>query len=224
MDKNYWEKVNEEIYQNGGYSEYDEVHNFVLKNILKKGEKLKILDVGCGDGRLLNKIKNQELFGVDVNLKELEKAEQRGVVTSRLNIDIEPLPYKDDFFDVIISSEVVEHLLVPDNLIKEAYRVLKNDGIFIVTTPNVASLGRRIMLFLGKNVFFESSPYDKDAVGHLRYFTADSLKKLFRKYGFKITKLSSDLINFDSHGFLKSKKLAKFFPRLGRTLICVFKK
>lgn len=225
MGNEYWEKINEQLYSKDIYSRDEEVHKFILNQIPAAKNNLNIIDIGCGDGTLLAKIKKgNNLYGTDIVESQLVKAEKIGAKTAIVNIDEKPLPYENDFFDVAIASEVIEHLFLPDNLIKEAYRILKPGGKLILTTPNVASLGRRMLLLFGRQAFLEVSPYEENAVGHLRYFTAESLKKLAEKYGFKLNKLSSDVVNFNAKRILSSKKLAKIFPTFGKTLLCVFKK
>lgn len=148
-------------------------------------------------------------------------AKRKGISAEVLDIDQNSLPYEDNSFDLVISSEVIEHVLVPDRILTEAYRVLKDGGKFILTTPNLASLARRGLLLLNRNPFIECSPYEKDAVGHLRYFVKSSLLSLVERHGFKLVKHASDVINFDRHGRVKSHQLAKIFPSLGRSIIFV---
>lgn len=89
-----------------------------------------------------------------------------------------------------------------------------------MTTPNLATLGRRIMLLMGKNPLIETSCDKKTCnVGHIRYFIKITLLELLRKHGFKIDIFRSDVVNFNNRGTLYSRSLARIFPTLVKTLI-----
>lgn len=108
------------------------------------------------------------------------------------NLDVDDLPYNDEQFDVVIFSEIIEHLFygVPHAL-NEINRVLKKDGFLILTTPNLASISNRIKLLLGKSInwelsgekpFFQRDIYKR----HNREYTLEELRYLLKKSGFKI--------------------------------------
>lgn len=222
---NQWEEITQTLYKEDNYLRMEEVFGFILSQIPQEGN-LKILDIGCGDGSLLARLKNtqHELYGVDVAKEQLEIARENGLEAEYLNLDDNPLPFENDFFDIIICSEVIEHVLLPDNILKEAFRTLKGKGQFILTTPNLASFGKRLLLLGGRNPFIEVSPLEEKAVGHLRYFIYPTLLNLTKKYNFKLKKFTSDVINFDGKGRLKSEWLARMFPSLGRTLMFILEK
>jgi len=93
----------------------------------------KVLDVGCGKGiitRNLGKI-CKEIIGVDIEDKRLIKEGYKFIL-----IKDEKLPFKDNTFDVVISNQVIEHVNDQDDHIKEIYRVLKDDGVCYLATPN----------------------------------------------------------------------------------------
>lgn len=219
-----WEEITQSLYKEDNYRRMSEVYDIILSYIQKDKTGLNILDIGCGDGSLLNKIANNNLYGIDISPEQLEIAKSRGIKAQNINIDKQNLPYPDNYFDIIISSEVIEHVLVPDNLLKETYRVLKKDGIFILTTPNLASFGKRLLLLFNKNPFIEISPLEENAVGHLRYFIYPTLLNIIKKYHFRLKKFTSDVINFDGKGIVKSRFLAHLIPTLGRTLIFLMSK
>ncbi|MEM2908691.1 MAG: class I SAM-dependent methyltransferase [Candidatus Bilamarchaeaceae archaeon] len=108
----------------------------------------KILDVGCGDGFLLDKLRGK-LFGVDVSPKRVKTAKERlGDKATIIIADARKLPFRDQFFDVVVCSEVLEHIRNPDLVISEIFRVTKNGGVAIITVPNeqIMCLGRLLML------------------------------------------------------------------------------
>lgn len=200
-----------------------EVYRFIIDRVNNIQGSM-VLDIGCGDGSLLEQIHGKTLHGVDICEEQLSISSKKGINVHLTNLNCDQLPYADQFFDIVISSEVIEHVLVPDILLQETYRVLKQDGTFILTTPNLASLGKRLLLLINRNPFIECSPLEIGAVGHLRYFILPTLKDIVEKHGFTIQHYTSDVVNFDGLGCFRSTHLAHIYPTLGRTLMLVLKK
>ena len=143
--------------------------------IIKKFAKMKgkILDVGCHDGTLHNDLikeySEHNVWGLDIILKK---------ETDRLfEGSAEQMPFNNNFFDIIIAGELIEHLEKPKKFIKECKRVLKSNGIVIITTPNVKSLVNRIF----KNYHHG---------GHISLFDEQTLKNIFEKQDFKVIHFS----------------------------------
>lgn len=160
----------------------------------------KTLEVGCGNGMFARKaalkfnLKN--IYGIDLSPVAINSACENGIIGTALNIDKEDFPYQDNFFDTIICGEVIEHLLNPDHLLKEIYRVLKIGGYVLITTPNLASWYNRLLLLFGYQPSFtdisteyaNSNPFESGPAGHLRLYTLKSVTFLLKKYNFKIIK------------------------------------
>jgi len=117
----------------------------ILKRISLSREE-KILDVGCGIGRLSRYLKGFNLYGCDVTEKFVKQARKEFYKEVKL-ADIYALPYKDKEFDKIICLGVFEYLEYPEKAIKELFRVCKGD--IILNTPNYNSAG--ILNFLSNN-------------------------------------------------------------------------
>jgi len=118
-------------------------HQKRLKEIIKllpDGKNLKILDAGCGEGHLLSLIKNKlpgaQLFGVDVTAIALLSAQKRIPEGNFINNDICRLSFQDNFFEVVICSEVLEHIYQYQQALSELKRVLKPNGLLIITFPH----------------------------------------------------------------------------------------
>lgn len=94
----------------------------------------KVLDVGVGLGRLLDQVKNRERFGADLTFEYLEIAKSRGIEVCCASAD--DLPYKDAFFDAVVCTDVLEHVLDLNAAIRSMLRVLKNNGMLIVRVPD----------------------------------------------------------------------------------------
>jgi len=97
----------------------------------------KLLDGGCGTGWFSQKAvqRGAETYSMDVGDNLLEKVKSK--CNSHLVVgSILDIPFQDNFFDVIVSSEVIEHTPFPLKAIEEFARVLKPGGVIVVTTPN----------------------------------------------------------------------------------------
>jgi len=130
-----------------------------VKNLLKKrqaGESTRVVDLGCGPGTNVFDVydvcadfKQVEWFGLDLNQREAAMGAGRSAyrVQERkmqaihfMSGDIFKLPFADNSIDILISSEVVEHLPDPVLALAEMQRVLKSGGYAMVTTPNPRNL------------------------------------------------------------------------------------
>ena len=178
-----------------------------LLELLEQNEKVKVLDIGCGEGRfsrkIANKIRCSEIYGVELSRKYAEEAHKNGVNVIIGDID-NGLPFKDASFDIVISNQVIEHVNSTDNFIRECYRVLINGGICVASTPNLASPHNVFSLMLGYQPFSASvsdevvcgNPLDPTNESrivsyrrHRRVFTAPALRRLFEFHGFKVEAL-----------------------------------
>lgn len=100
--------------------------------------KKKVLDVGAGTGRLAVFLANQgaEVTALDISGKMLEiiKRKHKKIIT-RIG-DAENLPFDDNTFGIVVAAFLIVHLKDPKRFFDEVYRVLKDDGIFIITNIN----------------------------------------------------------------------------------------
>lgn len=115
---------------------FDEEVPELLENLLKQKNNFSILDLGCGEGKMLFALKNRNLLknakkivGVDISKLRIQKFLQSvdgsiGIVSDACNVK----RLKDSSFDIIISSMVIEHVPNDRLLLKEIKRLLKKDG------------------------------------------------------------------------------------------------
>ncbi|MFC1727901.1 class I SAM-dependent methyltransferase [Nanoarchaeota archaeon] len=109
---------------------------FTIKKLVKKGDK--IIDVGCGDGIYLSNLPtNVKKFGFDISKIYIERAKQKNSKAQfKLGQPNCDLPYKNGEFDVVYSSEVIEHIEDLQLFLNEIVRITKSGGTIILTTPS----------------------------------------------------------------------------------------
>lgn len=123
---------------------YDLVANEVLRRLPPGGT---VLDIGCGSALVADRLRHEtaHYVGVDFGAHHVSYARRRLPVDAPLRVSIgrcdgEALPFRDHVFDVIVMSEVIEHLLRPERAVWEVARVLKPGGAFIMTTNNASEV------------------------------------------------------------------------------------
>ena len=216
-------------------------NNFSLQKRLKEDiqRRLKLIprqkfdrvfDAGCGDGflsQIIQDITKAKVYGIDISSLNCKLAREKGVIAKRADLN-KKIPFKDSFFDLVFAGEIIEHLHNPDNFLKEIKRTLKSDGIFVLTTPNLASWYNRIILILGIQPYgLEASIEDarigfkflkriknSKAAGHLRLFTLAAIEDLLEFHGFKIEKVEGFPITFFPPPIYTFEKFMSFFPSL----------
>jgi ubiquinone/menaquinone biosynthesis C-methylase UbiE len=140
-------------------------------------QKAKILDVGCGTGAVMEHLleNNNEVCGVDMNDVALEFCRQKGLDVKKGLAD--NMPFQDDYFDIVLALDVLEHLDHPEAAVVEVKRILKKGGLFIVTVPAHQWLWS----------------YHDESLHHKKRYNKKDLSALFVS-GFEIEKIS--WINF----------------------------
>ncbi len=132
-------------------------------NILKKmidlckpNSNKKIADIGCGEGFLLKKIlTGEKIVGIEISITALKRAKKILKTRNDINLiqgDAQKLPIPNDYFDIILCSEMLEH--VPDTriVLNEFNRILNKSGILVVCIPNEKQ-GQKL-LDISKNLDF----------------------------------------------------------------------
>ena len=126
--------------------------------ICRIGKSLSILDVGCGDGVISEPILKMGNYVTSVELPTIATMAQKCRAPNVVAGDAEQLAFSSESFDLILASEVVEHLWNPTSFFDEAHRTLKANGYLIMETPE------------GK----ESLYYDS----HKNFFTVELLERM----------------------------------------------
>lgn len=189
---------NEISNKKGTYALVDEISQkdgrlqFVLDTIGEKKPQ-KILDIGCGFGRILKAVKNKfpdsDVYGVDISKDITEKLpkEIKGFEGSLLK-----LPFDDSVFDFVTTTEALEHSVDIENAVKEMIRVTKPGGHILVIDKNIKCWG-----------MFETPEWEQ-------WFDIDRLTKMFVEEGFQVS-ITKNIPYDDNDG-----KNGLFFRLLGK--------
>lgn len=187
-----------------------EENNANLGKLLERNPRARVLDLGCDDGELVKEriekfVGSQDIWGVDIDQKVLNKAQKRGIKVSCRDLNNQKLPFKNNFFDVVEANQVIEHLWNTDIFLEEIYRVLKHGGYLLISTENLSSWHNLFSLLLGfqapsqdiSSKFRVGNPFSlcqdrpRPWTAHQRVFTTEGLKQLLKAYKFKIEKVMS---------------------------------
>jgi SAM-dependent methyltransferase len=157
-------------------------------NRLKTRSGFKILDIGCGSGRhTCAAFQCEGVFAIGIDLNPTDLAEARGRLKLHENLREDgggqwalsvasalALPFKSDYFDLIICSEVMEHIQADQTVIEEIMRVLKPGGNLAVSIPRY---------WPEKICWKLSREYKNTPGGHIRIYKPKHLISRFEKIG-----------------------------------------
>ncbi len=160
-----------------------------------------VVDLGCGDGSALalaaRQLTAHRFAGIDWSVGRLLHARGLGLTVLRAGVDAAGLPLADGVVDVVIMSELIEHLVDPDRAMAEVRRVLRPGGSLLLSTPNLAAWYNRGLLAFGfQPVFSEVSlrgVYGRPGrvvAGHLRLFTRRALAEFLAASGFRCVRIA----------------------------------
>jgi 2-polyprenyl-3-methyl-5-hydroxy-6-metoxy-1,4-benzoquinol methylase len=156
-----------------------------------------ILEIGCGQGNTLIELKKQGkakfIAGIDiVDLNQSIKLDKfiLADIESEDNIDL-----PENYFDIIICADVLEHLKDPWNVLEKIKRFLKPNGTIIASIPNIREISALAnmlinILIRGDFRYVDAGILDKT---HLRFFCKKNIIELFEKTGYKVEKITFDL-------------------------------
>ena len=144
----------------------------IIANAIKDRKYKKILDVGCGTGELLEYLHSnfpeKELYGTDISKKALEILKKKGITKGTFLADLEKVTKLNGKYDVIVCSEVIEHLKNWENAIYAFKGCVNKNGIVIITTQSGKIYPHHAQL------------------GHIQHFEPEDITKELKKAGFHI--------------------------------------
>jgi SAM-dependent methyltransferase len=207
------------------YYEYDFQNSGrekILKNLLKKvsvypflskyrsmyyrtipfSDKGKVLDIGCGNGSYLAWLKSLgwAVYGVEPDEMSVKFAAQEYGIDIFCG-DLSDAHFPDSLFDCITMWHSLEHSHRPLETLKEIYRILKPEGLAVISVPNIHSLEAKLL---------KGNSFLYDVPRHLYDFSPRVLGEMLNKGGFRIQKISYspriDLFQWSLNSLLEEKK------------------
>jgi len=144
-------KKHNELYFGSILSPRMHIHNSRFKSLMKLIGNVthkKILDAGCGEGYFLSGIESNDKIGVELSEKRVSTALSYDPKLTIKIADVKELPFENNTFDVIVCSEVLEHVSGYEKALQEFKRCVKPDGHIVLSFPNefTVSLGRLLLL------------------------------------------------------------------------------
>ncbi|MCB9802856.1 class I SAM-dependent methyltransferase [Candidatus Nomurabacteria bacterium] len=171
----------------------------ITKNLPKKVELL--VDFGCGEeAGVLQDLANyyQRAIGFDGRVSNRKISEK--IILQQANLN-QRVNLEDNSVDVVICLAVLEHVLKPQELLNEAYRVLKPGGILLLTTPSWVA--KPILEFLSYRLKIVDRREIED---HQRYFWNKELKEMLKIAHFDLSKAKVSYFQFACNNFVFAKK------------------
>ncbi len=181
-------------------------------------ENQRILDVGCGLGMYVRQLRRytMEVYGIDIDPDKIAEASR-----TLPNLSVAPaeaLPFVDNYFDVVLLNEVLEHVADDRQTIHEAYRCVRPGGHIVIYAPNRLYLFETHGFYLGKRYIFRLLPmvnYTPDCIRnrfapHVRIYTQRAIRRLFAGLPVEFVVMTHIYPGLDN--------IAARHPRLGRFL------
>ncbi len=171
-----------------------------FRNISKHiSENSIVCDIGCGkEAYLLKKVSKSIKYGIGFD-EEIKNYEDSKFNFKSFRIERE-VPLKEESCDIVILMAVLEHLNYPQSILNECFRILKEKGLLIFTTPSPRAKPFLEFLAFGLNVI------DKKEIGdHKNYFSPNQIKKMLKNSGFEEKNIKISFFEF----FLNTLVLAK---------------
>ena len=162
----------------------DSIRRKIITAKIQEDHK-RVLDIGCGNGELICNLaeKGHECIGLDISENILKKFRARAKKNSIFQIcgNAQQIPLRNSSVDIIICSEVLEHVIDYEQVLKEIYRLLKTDGLILVSVPYKENLTTYICPYCRKEIKAYGG-----TVEHLRFFDENKLFRSMNHCGFKI--------------------------------------
>jgi 2-polyprenyl-3-methyl-5-hydroxy-6-metoxy-1,4-benzoquinol methylase len=158
-----------------------------IAKILQNVQATKVLDIGCGNGTLAKylKMNGGKIVGVDPSISGVENA--RLLLPDAkfycMGIYDNPVEIAENGFDAVVSTEVVEHLFYPRELLRFAKAKLKPGGYILITTPYHGYLKNLMLSLFNKWDFHHTPLWDG---GHIKFWSKNTLSRLLEEEGFEV--------------------------------------
>lgn len=201
----------------------------LIKEEVRESDISRFLDLGCSNGEFTKEVADLlgevEVYGREIKTDAAKAAQEKGIQMVNHDLNISPYPFRGDFFDLVISSQKIEHLYFTGRYLQEIRMDPKAKRYLLLTTVNLAALHYRIMLLFGvllsclhpsRYKVFPSKGEDP-LYGHKSVFTHAALREILWIHGFTIIK------DFTHSVYFMPRSIEKLFLRIFKNrLLFVF--
>jgi 2-polyprenyl-3-methyl-5-hydroxy-6-metoxy-1,4-benzoquinol methylase len=149
-----------------------------------------VLDLGCGNGAFTNVLQagGYDVTGCDLSASGIALAKEKFTNITFFQQDLTQQLSRNhtEQYDAVVSTEVIEHLLLPRSLVSNAVVAMRPGGVFIVSTP---FHGYWKNLALAVSNKFDDHWHPLRDFGHVKFFSRNTLSRLLREYGLQIQRI-----------------------------------
>ena len=161
------------IFEKAAFGLHKDIMTYISPYLNKN---MDALDIGCGEGAFSQRLVDA---GINVDVCEIDITQVKAKVNNIIHIDLNLSDFSKNFtkkYDIVFIIEVIEHVENPWQLIRDAKSVLKDNGILVISTPNVSSFPSRLRFFMyGTLVSFEKSDLSYGHITPLPYFQLEHI-------------------------------------------------
>jgi methionine biosynthesis protein MetW len=177
-----------------------------------------VLDLGCGDGSLLQYLINSKQVaghGIEINTEMIVKCIEKGIPVIQKDLNKLPFDFPDNLFDVVILNQTIQEVQHPDQIISEMLRIGREG---ILGFPNFGALSIRLkLLFSGRMPVTPDLPNEWYNTPNIHLLTYKDFIKFCRDRNIRIIKK----LFFKARGPLRGFRQIKFFPNLRADIVLV---
>jgi 2-polyprenyl-3-methyl-5-hydroxy-6-metoxy-1,4-benzoquinol methylase len=163
-------------------------HGGHAKLLALVGSGKRVLDVGCSSGYLARPLVEQRCTVIGIEQDQAAAEAARAVCEEVLEGDVETieLPFAAGSFDVVLCGDLIEHLRDPEAFLARMRPLLREGGLLVLTTPNVANWSMRLGLLVGRWRYTERGILDRT---HVHLFTRRTLVETVERAGYRVLEL-----------------------------------
>lgn len=163
---------------------YRTISNYKVNNT-----HLNFLEIGCGSGNYISCLERWfhdiNIFALDLDTDLIHYTSSRTSKTRFLQANAEQLPFTANTFHILSGLQVIEHFPSPEHFLNEAYRVLKKDGLLLLSTPNPAGFAARLL----------GTKWQGIRSDHISLRAPEQWHSTLKKSGFNLLREGTTLIN-----------------------------
>ena len=172
-------------------------------SLLSKNLNNIVVDIPSGSGAFTLRLKDNDFKKIKaIDIQNILEIEHNDFVVGDMS---KALPLLDDSCNAVVCIDGIEHISKQFDFVKEVCRVLKNDGEFIISTPNISSLRSRLKWFITGHHHKCNSPLDENnptPYHHIGMISFPEIRYLLHTNGFKISEVKTNRIKFVSWVYL----------------------